>query len=91
MARSHGTAPGFYTRPGLHVATYDVLHREVPGGDDIAFFRRLAVAADGPTLELGCGSGRVTIPLAEAGVDIVGLDRSTAMLRLATESGRVAG
>jgi SAM-dependent methyltransferase len=85
VAGSPEAAPGFYTRPGLHVETYDLLHRVVPGGDDVAFFRRLALAEAGPTLELGCGSGRVTIPLAEAGVDIVGLDRSAAMLRLATD------
>jgi SAM-dependent methyltransferase len=83
MADPAPPAPGFYTRPGLHVETYDVLHREIPGGDDVGFFRRLATDADGPTLELGCGTGRVTIPLAEAGVEIVGLDRSAAMLAVA--------
>ena len=31
-------------------------------------------------LELGCGTGRVSLPLARAGVDLVGIDRSDAML-----------
>jgi SAM-dependent methyltransferase len=75
--------PGFYSRPSLHVEIYDALEREVPGGDDIGFFRGLALRTGGRVLELGCGSGRVTCPLAEAGVTIVGVDRSRAMLDVA--------
>jgi SAM-dependent methyltransferase len=75
--------PAFYARPSLHVETYDALAREVPGGDDIGFFRRLAETTQGPVLELGCGTGRVAVPLAEAGHRVVGLDRSRAMLDLA--------
>jgi SAM-dependent methyltransferase len=77
------TTPTFYGQPSLHVAAYDLLHPEVPGGDDIAFFRALAEQVEGPILELGCGTGRVAIPLAEAGFDVVGLDRSAAMLDVA--------
>ena len=51
--------------------------------DDIPFYVEEAVAAGGPVLELGCGTGRVAIPIAEAGVDIVGLDSSPAMLAVA--------
>jgi ubiquinone/menaquinone biosynthesis C-methylase UbiE len=36
--------------------------------------------ASGPVLEIGCGTGRVTIPLAAAGVVITGLDVSASML-----------
>ena len=61
---------------------------------DIAFFVEAASTAGGPVLELGCGSGRVLIPTARAGVDIVGLDASPQMLgvcaaRLAEESATV--
>jgi SAM-dependent methyltransferase len=78
----------FYARPSLHVEAYDVLHATVPGGDDLAFFTALADEVGGPILELGCGTGRLTVPLAEAGFEIVGLDRSEPMLALAR--GRVA-
>lgn len=78
----------FYARPSLHVEAYDVLHASVPGGDDLAFFTALAREVGGPILELGCGTGRLTIPLAEAGFAIVGLDRSGPMVALAR--GRVA-
>jgi ubiquinone/menaquinone biosynthesis C-methylase UbiE len=36
-------------------------------------------------LELGCGTGRVTVPLARAGVDVVGIDRSAPMLERAQQ------
>ena len=47
---------------------------------DVAFWQRLAAAQDGPVLELGCGTGRIAIPIARAGVRIVGIDRSDEML-----------
>jgi SAM-dependent methyltransferase len=40
----------------------------------------VALAAEGRVLELGCGTGRVSLPLIRAGVDLVGVDRSAAML-----------
>ena len=48
--------------------------------DDIPFYVEEALRAGGRVLELGCGTGRVAIPIAEAGVDIVGVDFSAAML-----------
>ncbi len=47
---------------------------------DVAFYVDMAAAAGGPVLELGCGTGRVLIPTARAGVEIVGLDSSPHML-----------
>lgn len=47
---------------------------------DIAFYVSEATAAQGPVLELGCGTGRVLLPIARAGCPIVGLDRSANML-----------
>ncbi len=61
--------------------------------DDLAFYLDLAQATGGPVLELGCGAGRVTLPLAEAGFDITGVDRSAVMLarcRAAAEDAGVA-
>ncbi len=51
--------------------------------DDIPFYVGLAKQSAGPVLELGCGTGRVAIPIAEAGVEVVGLDVSQAMLDVA--------
>ena len=50
---------------------------------DVTFYRELArrhLGGSGRILELGCGSGRVTIPLARDGHEVVALDRSPAML-----------
>lgn len=49
-------------------------------GEDVPFWIEEALSAGSPVLELGCGTGRVTLPIAEAGIDIVGLDSSAAML-----------
>lgn len=47
---------------------------------DVPFWQRLAAAQEGRVLELGCGTGRIAIPIARAGVRIVGIDRSEEML-----------
>lgn len=62
-------------------AIYDAVYAYVR--DDIPFYLEEARRAGGPVLELGCGTGRVAIPMAEAGVDMVGLDSSGAMLNVA--------
>jgi SAM-dependent methyltransferase len=51
--------------------------------EDLDFWVDLARESGGPVLELGCGSGRVTQQIARAGVTVVGLDNSPAMLDLA--------
>jgi SAM-dependent methyltransferase len=47
---------------------------------DIPFYLRQVKKYGGPVLELACGTGRIAIPLAEEGFQIVGLDVSTSML-----------
>jgi SAM-dependent methyltransferase len=47
---------------------------------DIGFYVDAARESGGPVLELGCGTGRVLIPTAQAGIEITGLDLSPAML-----------
>lgn len=53
--------------------------------DDVPLYRELALAGDGSVLELGCGTGRVAVPLAEAGCRVTGVDASPAMLAVARE------
>lgn len=63
---------------------YDVFY-STAGVDDIEFYVDLAVRSGGPVLEIGCGTGRVSLPIAAAGVDVVGVDFAPAMLARARE------
>ncbi len=62
-----------YDAPWLYDLQHDAYR------DDLAFYRRLAEDQDGPVLELGAGTGRVTLALAEVGVDVVALEPNAAM------------
>lgn len=64
-----------------YAAFYDWENARTQGRSDVPFWRRLAARVEGRVLELGCGTGRILLPLARAGVRIVGIDRSEAMLR----------
>ncbi len=59
---------------------YDWENARTFGRRDVPFWRNLASQAGGRVLELGCGTGRIALPLARAGVPIVGVDRSAPML-----------
>lgn len=61
--------------------------------EDIPFYARLArrAAASGlHTLELGCGTGRVTLPMAHTGAQVTGLDNAGPMLDIARTKARAA-
>lgn len=71
----------FYGRPGLNVETYDVRNETVGTSvaGDVEFYLDQARDSGGPVLELGAGTGRVAVPLAQAGFRVVALDASPAM------------
>jgi SAM-dependent methyltransferase len=50
------------------------------GRSDAAFYVDAAKRSGGPVLEVGCGTGRVLLPTAEAGIEITGIDLSEDML-----------
>lgn len=58
-------------------AAYATLERL---GPDLDFYLDLARRSGGPVLELGCGTGRVLLPVAQAGIACTGLDASSEML-----------
>jgi SAM-dependent methyltransferase len=68
---------------------YDLEHRDFR--DDIPLYHNLAMRCDGPVLELGCGSGRVCLSLAEAGFQVTGVDSSKEMLALASRRAEERG
>ena len=59
---------------------YDWENARTLGRRDVPFWRNLALQAGGAVLELGCGTGRISLPLGRAGVPLVGIDRSEPML-----------
>ncbi|MCB8967327.1 MAG: class I SAM-dependent methyltransferase [Ardenticatenaceae bacterium] len=57
---------------------YDLTHAALT--EDIPYILQVARQSAGPVLELGCGSGRLLLPLAEAGHTVFGVDNSPVML-----------
>lgn len=49
---------------------------------DVDFYVDMAKEIGGRVLEIGCGTGRVLIPTAQAGINITGLDNSPSMLEI---------
>jgi SAM-dependent methyltransferase len=62
---------------------YDLKYRDLK--DDIPFYLKQAEKYGDPILELACGTGRITLPLAEKEFDVTGLDVSEPMLDKAIE------
>jgi SAM-dependent methyltransferase len=58
---------------------------------DLAAWTELARRTSGPVLELGCGTGRVSLRLARAGVDVTGVDKSPALVAAMRERAGEAG
>jgi SAM-dependent methyltransferase len=62
----------------MHAALYHAHH--APYQEDLPFWMDLAAHYGNPVLELGCGTGRVLLPLLRRGVRAFGLDRDRTML-----------
>ena len=68
---------------------YDPWSRSVT--EDVDFYVEQALACGGPIVELAVGTGRIAIPVALAGVDVIGVDSSPAMLEVARAAADEAG
>jgi SAM-dependent methyltransferase len=68
---------------------YDPWSRSVT--EDVAFYVDEALASGGPVVELAVGTGRIAVPIARAGVDVIGVDSSRAMLAVAHNAAEEAG
>jgi ubiquinone/menaquinone biosynthesis C-methylase UbiE len=69
---------------------YDWENAQTMGRRDVRFWQNLARQVGGRLLELGCGTGRVSLPLAKAGAHVVGIDRSASMLARARKRIRLS-
>ena len=52
----------------------------IPLRGDVEFYKKYALQMGSPILELGCGTGRILIPIAQEGIESHGLDMSREML-----------
>jgi SAM-dependent methyltransferase len=81
------TPQAFYAVDSLATEVYDAMAATIipasPMQGDVDFYRRLAAETGGPILEVGCGTGRVATALATDGHEVVGVDLSAPMLRVA--------
>jgi SAM-dependent methyltransferase len=68
---------------------YDPWSRSVT--EDVGFYVDQALANGGPVVELAVGTGRIAVPIAQAGIDVIGVDSSPAMLALARAAAKAAG
>jgi SAM-dependent methyltransferase len=69
---------------------YDPWSRSVV--EDVSFYvEEASRAAPGPIVELGVGTGRIAVPVAVAGISVIGVDSSAGMLDICREAGALAG
>jgi SAM-dependent methyltransferase len=78
------------------LSRYDAIARlydpwSVSVTEDVGFYVGLAHDAAGAVVELGVGTGRIAIPTAAAGVHVIGVDSSRAMLEVCAEAAAAAG
>ena len=66
---------------GEYAPFYDWENARTMGRRDLAFWKQLAAQTGGRVLELGSGTGRLTVPLRKAGASVIGVDYTEAMLR----------
>ena len=59
--------------------------------EDVDFYVQFAKEDGGPIVELGVGTGRIAVPIAAAGVRVIGIDSSRGMLEVCAEAAALAG
>src|ERR1035437_6604186 len=89
-----------YTDPALYDRIFPTAHGTWSTRDEVRkqrmiscedFYVSEAKRSGGPVLELACGSGRLTVPIAQNGSEILGVDLSAAMLDAARAKAVTAG
>jgi ubiquinone/menaquinone biosynthesis C-methylase UbiE len=59
--------------------------------EDVELYVEEALASGGPVVELAVGTGRIAVPTAKAGIDVIGVDQSSGMLSVARSYGEREG
>jgi len=88
-------APAGSAGPALERSAYDAIARlydpwSASVVEDVAFYMEEALHAGSPIVELGVGTGRIAVPIAQAGISVIGIDSSKGMLDVCGERARTA-
>jgi ubiquinone/menaquinone biosynthesis C-methylase UbiE len=90
MPRAKSPKPEGWSGWDDYADFYDWENAQTLDRRDVKFWQAMAERAKGRILELGCGTGRVTIPVARTGARVIGVDRSSEMLGHAVKRARRA-
>src|SRR5260370_27725339 len=84
----HDTVPQMSVYDAI-ARIYDPWSRSVT--EDVPFYLEEARRSGGPVVELGVGTGRIAVPIACEGIQVIGVDSSRAMLEGCAERAALAG
>lgn len=82
---------GDYEYRGLMAQAWDLLRGDTSSWADGPFYRAIIERQHGPALDVGCGTGRLTLDYLAAGIDIDGVDNSPEMLDICREKASTLG
>ena len=93
---ARSTVPGMSTDMAAETWHYGLIARwwaevNTPDEAELAYLRAAITRLGEPALDLGCGTGRLLVPLLAEGFDVDGIDISGDMIALAREAGESAG
>jgi SAM-dependent methyltransferase len=80
-----------YEYRGLVAQSWDLLRGDTSAWPDRAFYRTLIEMGRGPALDVGCGTGRLTLDYLAAGLDVDGVDVSPEMLGICRDKAAAMG
>jgi SAM-dependent methyltransferase len=83
--------PADYEYRGLMAENWDLLRGDTSGWTDAAWFQSVVEQGAGPSLDVGCGTGRTLLDFLARDLDVDGLDNSPEMLALCRAKGEAAG
>jgi len=80
-----------YEYRGLMAQAWDLLRGDTSGWPDRPFWRAIIEQNGGPALDVGCGTGRLTLDYLGAGLDVDGVDSSPEMLAICRDKAAATG
>ena len=80
-----------YEYHGLIAQAWDLLRGDTSNWEDRPFYRDIIRASGQPTLDIGCGTGRLLLDYLDDGIEIDGVDVSPEMLEICRQKAQKIG